>query len=101
MRRLYWWLRILGYLARWMFQFNIGDRVRYDGKEWTLSQGVCAPTWSLRAGDKSVRVHERDRLRDALERIWGSERNHVHDGSETVSAGIARNALSSPEQEDK
>lgn len=58
MIRLYWWLRIIWYSARWIFQCNLGDRVAYRGKIWILSQGVCAPTWTLRCDDESAQVSE-------------------------------------------
>jgi hypothetical protein len=66
LKAIYWRARIVHLAARWMFIHNIGDRVIYQGRKWSLIQGVQAPTWSLIRGDfngddfERVDAHERD-----------------------------------------
>lgn len=45
--RLYVWLRIVWLSLRWVGRINIGNRVRYQGRIWTVSNGVALPKWSL------------------------------------------------------
>lgn len=54
MKAIYWRLFIARLALRWINQPNLGDEVEYDGKRWTLIQGVCDPVWSLIRGS-----HER------------------------------------------
>ena len=47
MRRLYVWVHIVWRALRWMPKLNLGDRVLYEGKEWSLIQGVASPYWDM------------------------------------------------------
>jgi len=68
LRGVYWRLRIVWMSLRWIPRPNLRDRVIYDGREWTLTQGVKSPIWTLRRGDysafpsdaESAFVHEND-----------------------------------------
>lgn len=51
LKAIYWRLRIVHLATRWIFNYNLGDLVLYQGREWSLIQGVMAPTWSLIRGD--------------------------------------------------
>lgn len=50
LRVLYWRARIAWLALRWIPRINLGDRVIFGGDEWTLIQGVSAPTWDLVRG---------------------------------------------------
>ena len=57
------WIRcrllILWLSMKWVFRFNLGDEVVYNGKRYLLVQGVCKPRWDLAAGeDRPKYVHE-------------------------------------------
>lgn len=62
LKAIYWRLRIVHLATRWLFIYNLGDLVLYKGKEWSLIQGVMAPTWSLVRGEggdfERVDAHE-------------------------------------------
>jgi len=47
MKKFYWKIRIILLAFRWMPRFNLGALVWYQGKQWMLIQGVCAPIWEL------------------------------------------------------
>lgn len=60
-RAVYWRVRIVVIALRWVNKFNLGDRVKHDGVEWTLIQGVSAPVWDLWREESGRRsVHERE-----------------------------------------
>lgn len=65
LKRLYWRLFIIRLSLRWITQLNLGDRVRYMGRDWTLSQGVKAPIWRLFDGKLSKEVHE-----SKFQKVW-------------------------------
>lgn len=76
LKAIYWRARILHLAARWLFIYNLGDRVLYQGREWTLIQGVCSPTWSLVRGDERVDAHESEfRKVRSLANYWHSFRS--------------------------
>jgi hypothetical protein len=55
---LYWQIRIVLLALRWIPNLHLGDQVKYQGRVWTLHQGVRSPVWSLANGDEVVEVHE-------------------------------------------
>ncbi len=57
-RRFYWRVRIAWLALCWVPRFNLGDRVLCGGREWVLSQGRNAPTWTLRNPDRRVESFE-------------------------------------------
>jgi hypothetical protein len=59
MVRIYYWLKIVWLSLKWIPRINLGDKVWYAGDQWTLTQGVCAPTWTLRAYGQKREVKER------------------------------------------
>lgn len=60
MKRIYWRIRIILLALRWIPKFNLGDKVLYAKKEWTLIQGRCSPYWDLSNENDMAHVHERD-----------------------------------------
>lgn len=47
MRRVFIWLRIVRLALGWVGKINLGNRVKYAGQIWTVSNGVARPSWSL------------------------------------------------------
>jgi len=41
----YWNLYIRKLAFKWIFRKNLGDDVMYNGKVYTISNGVCYPSW--------------------------------------------------------
>ena len=56
-RRAYWHIRITIMALRWILRPNLGDRVMWRGHEWTLSQGLHDPIWTLRRDGQASEVH--------------------------------------------
>ena len=50
-KEIYWRLFIIRLSLRWILSNCLGDRVRYRGKEYILTQGVCDPLWNLLSDD--------------------------------------------------
>lgn len=76
MRGLYWRIRIVWKALRWVPLLNLGDRVSYEGREWTLLQGVQAPIWKLYGDYGPVSVHENDfRKVRSVSNYWHSFRS--------------------------
>lgn len=72
-KSVYWRARIVHLSLRWVFKFNLGDRVIYQGRVWTLIQGVRAPVWKLICGDEVAQAKEEDfRKVRSLRSYWGS-----------------------------
>ena len=72
-KSIYWRLYIVRLSLRWILKLNLGDRVRYMGREWSLIQGVNAPYWTLfdNNAKRSHEVHE-DKFRKvrSLTHAW-------------------------------
>lgn len=47
MTKLYWKVRIFFLALRWIPQVNLGDKVRYQGKIFSVSNGNRAASWRL------------------------------------------------------
>lgn len=47
MKRIYYWLYIVWLSVKWMFRYNLGDLVIYQGKTFVLKSGVASPYWNL------------------------------------------------------
>lgn len=76
MKAIYWRLYIIRLALRWIPKFNLGDRVIFRGREWTLHQGVRAPHWALVSGDESVDAYEYSfRKVRSLSNYWHSFRS--------------------------
>lgn len=82
LKAIYWRAYIVWLALWWVPRFNLGDIVLHKGKEWSLIQGVCAPTWSLIRGDfergtgERVDAHEGDfRKVRSLSNYWQSFRS--------------------------
>jgi hypothetical protein len=76
MKAIYWRLFIIRLALRWISKPNLGDEVIYQGRRWTLIQGVCDPVWSLFSGDERIDVH-RDQFRKVpgIRSAWQSFRS--------------------------
>ena len=72
--RIYWRLRVVLLALRWLNKYNLGDHVWYEGRQWMLIQGRCAPRWDLsRRGVIAPYVHEQDfRKVRSLGNYWHS-----------------------------
>lgn len=46
-RKIYYWLYIRWLAFLWIFQTNLGDKVRYKGKVYIVANGVIANQWRL------------------------------------------------------
>ena len=42
-----YWIKIVWWSARWMFQINLGDLVWYDGNKHMVLNGVRFDSWRL------------------------------------------------------
>lgn len=47
MRKIYYWLFVRWLAFRWMFQVNLGNEVIYQGKKYTVCNGVRSNSWRL------------------------------------------------------
>lgn len=47
MNKLYWKIRIFFMSLRWCLQINLGDKVWYKGKKYTVCNGVRCGSWRL------------------------------------------------------
>lgn len=75
MKAIYWRLFMFRLALRWVFRLNLGREVWYEGRKWTLVQGVRSPVWTLVPCEPPVEtkeVHEKD---FRLVRTW---RNYWH-----------------------
>src|ERR1051325_3502542 len=82
MKVIYWRAFVICLSLKWVFKFNIGDLVWYQNEQWTLSQGVKSPIWTLRkcqyerCDSKGVEVSESDFSKvKSLANYWGSFRS--------------------------
>ncbi len=60
MKRLLAYIKIFCYGFEHLFTLTLGDKVIYQNKEYTLSQGVAKPFWDLleKIGDKPIHIHK-------------------------------------------
>lgn len=47
MIKIKWWLFMVWVSLRWIPDYNLGDEVVFQGRIWTLCQGVSRPVWTL------------------------------------------------------
>lgn len=47
MKRIKYWLLIVGLSIKWMFRVNVGDLVIYQGKQHQVLNGVRCESWRL------------------------------------------------------
>ena len=58
MKSLYWKIRIIIFAAQRIWGVHLGDSIWYQGKLWTVTQGVSCPVWTLRREGESVEAHQ-------------------------------------------
>ena len=47
MNRIKYWLLIIWLSFKWMFRTTLGDEIIYNGKKYTIANGVSPATWRL------------------------------------------------------
>ncbi len=56
--RIYWHCFVVRLSLKWVFSYNLGDKVWHGRGQWTLVQGVCAPRWILQKENQRIEVYE-------------------------------------------
>lgn len=74
MRKIYWRIRIILLALKWIPSLNLGDEVIYQGRRYTLIQGVYNPYWDLSRQEECLENIHRNNFKkvQSLPNYWHS-----------------------------